>query len=291
MNAKFIGPDEKLFCSLHQPTRRFKKPRAAVICPPIGHEYFRAHWSLRLLANQLARKGVFVLRFDYSGAGDSKGDISDIESVAQWHHDVDVAIDHLQSESNAKSVMLIGCRFGAAIASHIAKQNQAVNSLALWEPVLTGESMLNDWRQMHQKMLDEWVCNIKTPNNNEREELLGSVYQRAVIEEILQQDVAADQIEVPHLIFGSRELGEIDLQHEIPGLQKVCVGDDRSEWRDLSTLEVAWLGTKTLRDFTDLVDDMFNRLEKFGALNEPSPQMPYPTAPLTGSSIQELESS
>ena len=45
----------------------------AVVCGPVGHEYTRAHRTLRHLADSLAGRGVPTMRFDYHGIGDSPG--------------------------------------------------------------------------------------------------------------------------------------------------------------------------------------------------------------------------
>ena len=56
-------------------------------CQPLGHEYIRAHRTFNQLAAGLARAGFPVLRFDYSGTGDSSG-ADEMGSVKRWMADV-----------------------------------------------------------------------------------------------------------------------------------------------------------------------------------------------------------
>ena len=81
MNLHFFGDSDAPLFGAHHPARRKSTGKAVVICPPIGHEYGRTHWMLRLLSAQLAREGVHVLRFDYFGTGDSGGFVEDLSLI------------------------------------------------------------------------------------------------------------------------------------------------------------------------------------------------------------------
>ena len=69
----------------HSPRANKLAPRAIVFCPPLGQEYIRTHWACKLLAKQLARGGAHVLRFDWSGHGNSAGNIDEILSLSLIH--------------------------------------------------------------------------------------------------------------------------------------------------------------------------------------------------------------
>ena len=98
MQQYFGHPESPLFGVYHAPRgKRAKDDCAVLICPPIGQEYIRTHWCLRLIANQVARAGAHVLRLDYHGMGDSSGRIEQIDSVDTWQSNIDEAIEHLLS--------------------------------------------------------------------------------------------------------------------------------------------------------------------------------------------------
>ena len=62
--------------------------RGLLICKPIGHELIHAHQSTREMANSFARAGYSVLRFDYTGTGDSEADEFADDIVAKWSDDI-----------------------------------------------------------------------------------------------------------------------------------------------------------------------------------------------------------
>jgi len=139
MHPQFFGnsnSDPSLYGVYHSPHRTTDAPpRAVVICSPLGQEYLRSHWAIKLLAKQLARGGAHVLRFDLSGHGNSPGNIDDLQSLQTWTNDIGQAVDWIREKSNATNVMLLGLRFGAMLSAPAAKQRHDVHSLVAWEPV------------------------------------------------------------------------------------------------------------------------------------------------------------
>ena len=177
----------QLYGVYHGPAKTSQsQARAVVICPPLGQEYIRTHWACKLLAKQLARGGAHVLRFDWTGHGNSSGDIVQQKSLQSWTDDLGQAVDWIREKSNASSVALLGLRFGASLAALTAQQRSDVNSLVAWEPVIDGGSYLHDLRAMHARMVDLWNSKTSTPNNSEKEEILGFSFSRSLLNEIEQ---------------------------------------------------------------------------------------------------------
>jgi alpha/beta superfamily hydrolase len=274
MSARFFGhPESPLFGFYHaarRGTRRSSSQQAAancaaVICPPIGQEYIRTHWCLRLLAKQLARIGIHVLRMDYHGVGDSSGTPEQISSLSDWTRNIEQSIDHLKAESGALTVMLIGQRLGGTMAAQVARHRCDVNSLVLWEPIIHGRDYLNGLRSMHAQMLDLWVCKMTTPADQQVEEILGSRYARPLLDEIEQTQLNVAAVSQPQFIvdIDSRKQA---YSHPEPSLLRVVTEENKGSWDDLSVLETARLRPKTTRTIVKTIDDMFNRLDRFGAL-------------------------
>lgn len=115
----------------------------AVICGPVGHEYTRAHRSLRHLADRLARAGIPALRFDYHGTGDSPGDDLDPGRLAAWTASVRSAVAHARAWSGCERVALVGVRLGAALAAQVAAE-EPVDRLVLWTPVVRGKAWIRE---------------------------------------------------------------------------------------------------------------------------------------------------
>lgn len=277
MSQRFFGhPESPLFGVYHAARGNSKRTAgkqtsqgvcAALVCPPIGQEYIRTHWCLRLLGNQLARNGVNVLRMDYQGIGDSAESPEHINSLSDWTRNVEQGIENLKLESGAHSVMLIGQRLGGSLAATVARQRPDVNSVVLWEPVTNGQEYLNVLRSMHAQMLDLWVCKMDTQNDEEFEEILGSRYSRSLINEIEEMKIDVGAIIQPQLIIDV-ESNKKNYAHPEPSLQRVISEDNEGSWDDLRVLETARLRPKTSRTIAKTVGDMFNRLEKFGVLDQ-----------------------
>ncbi len=137
----FFGPDEqRLFGVYHRPAVRLKVPAGAVLCYPILQEYLRSHRAFLRLATQLASRGWHVLRFDYSGCGDSYGDGP--RDPEAWVRDLAMAANELRERSSANRLALIGLRVGASLAASAGIQ--PLSDLVLWDPVVDGPEYLKD---------------------------------------------------------------------------------------------------------------------------------------------------
>ena len=268
MNPLFFNNSTggQLYGVYHQPAKTSQSaPRAIVICSPLGQEYIRTHWACKLLAKQLARGGAHVLRFDLSGHGNSSGNINYHQSLQAWTNDIGHAIDWIREKSNADNVTLLGLRFGACLAALTAVHRPDVHSLVAWEPVLEGDSYLQNLRSMHARMVDLWVTKISTPNDSEKEEILGFQFSRSLLKEIERVKVNLHELYLPQLIVDV-ESNPQSYSHFEPSLQKTIRTDDEAAWNQLRTLETAWLRPQTTRLIVKTVADMFDRLQRIGAL-------------------------
>jgi pimeloyl-ACP methyl ester carboxylesterase len=270
MTPHFIGTSQQqLFAALHHARgRNSHAHQTIVICPPIGHEYIRTHWCLRLLARQLSRKGINVLRLDYRGIGDSAGHNEQTISPQQWHQDVQTSIDFAKEKTDCRNVLLLGVRYGASIAAAVAKDNDSVNGLILWEPVTDTESYLQTLRKMHHRMVDLWVCKLKTINDQKREEILGSLYARSLLEAMENQSLDLQSIDQPQFIV---DLYQRRNAYSLNKMQKFMPTEDENSWSDLKALETGWLRASTARQIALMADDMFYRLQKFEQIGSYAP--------------------
>ncbi|MBT8080249.1 MAG: alpha/beta fold hydrolase [Gammaproteobacteria bacterium] len=118
--------------------------QAVVICNPVGHELIHAYRSIRHLADALARRGFAVLRFDYSGTGDSTGEQLDAGIVTAWQQDVAAALAYCREQCAAEAVHLVGIRSGALLAAAAAADASVPGSLILWDPIASGKRLVRE---------------------------------------------------------------------------------------------------------------------------------------------------
>lgn len=264
---RFFGhPESPLFGVYHcAHGANLVHPRAVVLCPPIGQEYIRTHWNSRLLANQIARRGIHVLRFDYHGIGDSTGSVIDVDDIEIWRQNIVSAVAHLKQECGAQTVMLFGQRFGGLLAGQVAQKRLDINSVVLWEPVLRGEEYLDDQRKLHRQMLELWVCKMTTADNDREEEILGTVYPRELCYAMEQTNLNMADIVQPQLIVEADETNR-EIESLDSSLQKIITDPRPVSWNDLRELETAYLRPKLNQSIVSTIDDMFDRLQKFDAL-------------------------
>ncbi len=145
----FLFGNPALYGCLHPGSSR---QRGVVICYPFAHEYITMHRAARQLATQLSRAGLPTLRFDYLGTGDSSGRLREAR-LDRWVRDVRLAVDELRQRTGVERVCLIGIRLGAALALRAAVGRDDVEALALWDPVIRGQSYLDEMRRDTRRML------------------------------------------------------------------------------------------------------------------------------------------
>lgn len=141
---------QSIFAWLHQPVstmpgnEQTERPRhGVVVCLPLGFEQLHAHRGIRHLCDELARKNLLTLRFDWDGTGDSMGDDTDAERVSTWLDNVRDSILWMKEHSGCDQVSVIGVRAGALLAS-LALENIEIDNLILWAPVSSGRSFVRE---------------------------------------------------------------------------------------------------------------------------------------------------
>jgi pimeloyl-ACP methyl ester carboxylesterase len=134
----FGQPDRPLFGWFHAPDGGTAKG-AAVFCAPLGVEGPNSLWAVQAASDQLAADGVAVLRFAYSGTGDSAERFDDPDRLGSWMSDIDEAVQFVRRATSGP-VVLIGLRIGALFALEAASRGTPIDGLALWDPYKAGRT-------------------------------------------------------------------------------------------------------------------------------------------------------
>ncbi|HEX7029252.1 MAG TPA: alpha/beta hydrolase [Gammaproteobacteria bacterium] len=176
---------QRKYCSLHRPATRLVRSTGVVLCYPLGHEYYRAHRSYVKLADRLAQSGFPVMRFDYSGCGDSEGDASHAH-IDDWLKDVADAAGELKRSEPVSRIALGGMRFGAALALLAAQRIDAVRAVILWDPVIDGARHVEELRRLHGRMLKdlERFPRVRRGGECGEGELVGARYESRFLHEL-----------------------------------------------------------------------------------------------------------
>lgn len=138
----FGAAEQPLFGVLHLPTDQLVRG-GVIICGSLGKDHTDSVRGLRLLADQLAARGVLVLRFDYLGCGDSSLGQVRTNSVVEWQASIGMAVDYLRS-MGVHDLSAIALRAGCLILDQYLPQTAAFQRLVYWDPVGTGRRYLRE---------------------------------------------------------------------------------------------------------------------------------------------------
>lgn len=144
-----INQGKKIFGVLHYP-HAIKEPVAAVlICSGFAGNKCGKFRVFVTLAQELAKQGIAVLRFDYRGTGDSEGEYSDITIESQIS-DVLLCLNYLKENPkiDASRIGILGRSLGGMIAILAANQFPHLKSIALWAPVFTSQP----WKKLFESL-------------------------------------------------------------------------------------------------------------------------------------------
>ena len=135
-----------LYCTLHHAP----SPRGVVVLvPPFAEEKKAAQRALVEAARAFSQSGLDVWRFDFRGTGDSLSEFGDCD-VEAWLADLRAVLQQARESSGERPLHVVGLRFGAALAWLAADESLRIDSLALWEPVLSGAAYMKQNRQRSQ---------------------------------------------------------------------------------------------------------------------------------------------
>jgi uncharacterized protein len=141
-----------LFGAFHPPVAGGAKRPGVVLCYPAPQEYMFAHRAFRRLAEVLAERGHPVLRFDYTGTGDSSGDLN-AATFAGWRTDLRTAADELSELGGVQQISVVGMRLGASLAATVSAEGRRFRDLVLWDPIVNGSKAIAELRAIDEQRL------------------------------------------------------------------------------------------------------------------------------------------
>jgi uncharacterized protein len=141
-----VNQGQKMFGIIHRPLYQTAVP-AVLFCPGFAGNKCGKHRVFVTLSEELARRGILSLRFDYRGSGDSEGSFHDM-TLESKVHDVLAALEFLSHDPQIDSsrIGILGRSLGGAISVLAAKRQGNVKSLALWAPVFSSDHWQDLWK-------------------------------------------------------------------------------------------------------------------------------------------------
>ncbi len=235
----FGRPERPLFGMLHRQhdDPDFAPTRGLVVAPPLLQEGIGAHRALWWLGERVAPDGITTLRFDWHGSGDSSG-TSDQLTVGGLVEDMQAATDWMQCHARVGGVRQLALRSGCLVLLAAAARSTRPVDLVLWDPVLDGARLVQDWRRQHREQLAEVGRYLTGPQLSGPQDLIGFDVAGAFLDEMTELDVGTVVLPAGSriLVVGWHLDAEIDAmleRHEIDGIevqQLLLDSDDRPGW-------------------------------------------------------------
>jgi pimeloyl-ACP methyl ester carboxylesterase len=134
----------------------------------------------------ISREGFHVLRFDWSGTGDSWGETTD-GGVQRWIDDVAEAAQEARDAAGVRAISIVGMRLGAAIAATACNRVVEAADLVLWEPVVHGPEYIEELEALDARENLRLLHRIR----KSRTELVGFPFTAALRSAIADIDLTA----------------------------------------------------------------------------------------------------
>jgi len=144
---------QPVFSWQHFSTAAISRKMIVIMCYPMGYEYTHSHRSYQHWADQLAAAGCLVIRFDYSGAGDSPGRELPDNQLPLWLANITSIAEQARKEHPDCQLCLAGLRVGATLAYLVAQTIQA-EQLIMWEPIVQGRRYIRELQALSKFAAD-----------------------------------------------------------------------------------------------------------------------------------------
>jgi pimeloyl-ACP methyl ester carboxylesterase len=137
-NVYVVGPGKSLVAAVTEPAggeRKNAAPAIVILNTGIIHRVGHQR-KFVILARELAARGYLVVRFDFSGIGDSERRGDDLPALEGCLEDIRVILDWLEASRGDRRVILLGLCAGADHAIIYAGSDPRVVGAALLDPTI-----------------------------------------------------------------------------------------------------------------------------------------------------------
>ncbi|MCB1843967.1 MAG: hydrolase 2, exosortase A system-associated [Halioglobus sp.] len=138
-------PEKQLFHLLLSPTKC--EVRGSILyLHPFAEEMHKSRRNVASMARALAANGFIVMLPDLTGCGDGPGEFADADWDT-WLEDAAAALAALRTMWSLP-LTVWGLRTGALLGCEVARREEDVQRLVLWQPVLNGEQQIDQFLRL-----------------------------------------------------------------------------------------------------------------------------------------------
>lgn len=142
------APQGSRFALFHPPAPQAPAQGSVLYLHPFAEELNATRRVVAQQARALAQVGFAVLQVDLHGCGDSEGEFAEAD-WATWLEDARAARAWLAAHVPSGPRWLWGLRSGALLAPTLAADDGEAAHLLLWQPVASGQQMLQQFLRLH----------------------------------------------------------------------------------------------------------------------------------------------
>ncbi|NOR85815.1 alpha/beta fold hydrolase [archaeon] len=160
-------------------------------------------------ARFLCDNNFYVLRFDFTGHGDSEGIYTDY-SIKNEVDDLDCAVEFLKTQNiNIDNIGLVGHSLGAVISVLYAKEHKNVSSLVLLASALNQKKLLLLWYSKEQ------IYDLKL---NGKVDIEKYTITKEFFDEVKDMDLTLDvsKLKIPALIIHGKKDDTVPVEYIMP---------------------------------------------------------------------------
>ena len=254
IDAEFIEtPHGRLFTCYSHPTGELVRSSAVLLLYPGDHEYKMVHWAYRSLAGALSKEGWPVLRFDYTGTGDSSGETG-TGDLEMWTEDAMAVGRHLLQKSRCQHLQIIGVRMGAFIAARLTRCMNVLNTI-FWDAPLSGQDYLRQLAALETQQRNRDHAD-KVPAPARKRDLMANYAGFPLSRQAMHLITTFHWVNEPvqsgfsHSVVSGHDSREAGCH--VPGSTKTRV-DEFITWADQVKTNEALLAPQILKAITNLV--------------------------------------
>lgn len=217
------------FCLFHLPQGGIKRGRILYL-HPFAEELNTTRRMVAQQARAMAEAGFAVLQMDLMGCGDSSGEFSDA-SWSDWVDDAVMAQQWLTQFTSGPS-WLWGMRAGALLATELLTRLTEPANLLLWQPVASGQQMLQQFIRLHTA--SQWLGSDK-PDGPSPTQLLAQGQSVEIAGYSIRAELAKGLSEAvlrPFNVNDGRRLVWLEVSNQPEPTPGISTERELAGWRD-----------------------------------------------------------